>query len=106
MCRFSSFSPARVMAVVALTLLTPFAMAGGSSDVSWSVTIGSPLPMPRMYVPAPVVYMEPQPVYVRPQPVYVRPAPVVHYAPVYYVDEVQYRKPKHRHWKHRHHHDD
>ncbi|HZW12054.1 MAG TPA: hypothetical protein VFF81_02530 [Noviherbaspirillum sp.] len=104
MSRFLSISPSRLFAGLGLSLLAPFALAGGSPDVSWSVTIGSPLP--RVYIPAPVVYVEPQPVYIRPQPVYVRPAPIVHYAPTYYVEEGPYRKSKHRHWKHRHHHDD
>lgn len=107
MSNIPSLLSTKLIAAAVLSLLAPFASAGGQPDVSWSITIGSPVPAPRVYVPPPVVYVEPPPVYVRPQPVYVRPATVVHYAPPYYVEEVRHKKTKHRHWKHPHrHHDD
>jgi PXPV repeat (3 copies) len=68
------------------------AYAGG--NVSWSVTVGSPVyyepapvyvqPAPVYYQPAPV-YVQPAPVYYQPAPVYVRPAPVVVYRPPVFV---------------------
>lgn len=98
-------SASQLIAAATLVIATPFAMAGG--DVSWSVSVGSSYPAPRVYAPPPaVVYVQPQPVYVRPQPVYVQPAAVVHYGQPYYVEEVRHKKMKHRHWKHRHHDDD
>ena len=58
-------------AAMAATLAAGAAQAG---DVSWSVTVGSPRPAPRViYAPPPVVY---QPVYqsvVYTQPVYAIP---------------------------------
>jgi PXPV repeat (3 copies) len=65
------------------------AYAGG--NVSWSVTVGSPV----YYEPAPV-YVQPAPVYYQPAPVYYQPAPpipVVQYRPVYVQPApiVQYR---------------
>jgi hypothetical protein len=96
--------------------------AQANPDVSWSVTIGSPRPAPRVvyapppvvYAPAPVVYA-PAPVYappvvVHPQPVVYHPAPVVvHPRPVYQAYPVYYGHPHpgyrghghgHGHWKH------
>ncbi|MGH8810125.1 MAG: hypothetical protein ACREX0_19785 [Noviherbaspirillum sp.] len=99
-----SLSRLRVLAAATLLIAAPFAMAGGNPDVSWSLSIGSPYPAPRVVYapPPPVVYLEPQPVYVRPRPVYVQPAAVVQYGQPYYVEEVRYKKFKHHHWKHRH----
>jgi hypothetical protein len=94
----------RWVAGAALVLAAPFALAHGP-QVSWSVSVGSGYPAPRVYSPPPVVYIEPQPVYVRPQPVYVAPQPVVvQYGQPYYVEEYRHRKFKHHHW--RHHRDD
>lgn len=83
-------------AAVASTLATGAAFAG---DVSWTVTVGSPRPAPRViYVPPPVIYQPPvvyQPapvVYQRPPVVYL-PAPVVYqpaYPQVVYAQPVQY----------------
>lgn len=100
-----ALSPSRLVAVAAFSMIAPFATASGQPDVSWSITVGSPQPAPRVvYGPPPMVYVQPQPVYIRPQPVYVRPAPVAqYYGPPYYIEEVRYKKLKHRHWK-RHHH--
>lgn len=95
----------RLIAIATLMMIAPFALAGGQPDVNWSITVGSPQPIPRVYAPPPVVYVEPQPVYIRPQPVYVRPATVVQYRQPYYIEEVRYQKERH-HWKHRHHHHD
>jgi hypothetical protein len=110
---------AKALAVAGLVLATPLASAGGHGDVSWSVSVGSSYPAPRVYSPPPVVYVEPEPVYVQPRPVYVQPrpvyvrpgpvvfydAPVVRYGQPYYVEEVRYEKFKHHHWKRHHHHD-
>ncbi len=94
----------RLMAAAALVAAAPFATAGGQPDVSWSISVGSPYPAPRVYAPPPpVVYVQPQPVYVRPQPVYVQPATVVQYGQPYYVEEVRYKKMKRHHWKHHRH---
>lgn len=70
-------------ATVAAALTAGAAQAG---DVSWSVTIGSPRPAPRViYTPPPVVYTPPPVVYT-PAPVVYHPAPVVYsVAPVYRV---------------------
>jgi hypothetical protein len=102
----------KALAAAGLVLAAPLASAGGHGNVSWSVSVGSSYPAPRVYSPPPVVYVEPAPVYVQPRPVYVRPAPVVVYeTPVvrygqpYYVEEVRYRKFRHHHWKRHHHHD-
>ncbi|HEY0846198.1 MAG TPA: hypothetical protein VGE12_12590 [Noviherbaspirillum sp.] len=92
----------RFFAAATLAAIAPFSMAG--SDVSWSISVGTPYPAPQVVAPPPVVYVQPQPVYVRPRPVYVQPATVVQYGPTYYVEEVRPKKMKHRHWKHRHHH--
>ncbi len=94
----------RTMAAATMALASPLAMAG--SDVSWSVSVGSPYPAPQVYAPPPaVVYVQPQPVYVRPRPVYVQPATVVQYGQPYYYVEQGPRKMRHRHWKHHHRHD-
>jgi hypothetical protein len=71
-------------AAVAATALAAGAAQAG--DVSWTVTVGSPRPAPRViYAPPPVVYAPPPVVYV--------PQPVV-YQPVYHVP------PGHlKHWK-------
>lgn len=108
MHKFLTLLPSRLIAAAALAIIAPIAIAGGQPDVNWSITIGSPLPVPRVYVPPPAVYVQPQPVYVRPQPVYVRPAPIVQYGAPYYVKEVRHRKGNRHHWKHHHHrhHDD
>lgn len=90
----------RIIAAVALAVVAPLSMAG--SDVSWSVSIGSPYPA-QVIAPPPVVYVQPQPVYVRPRPVYVQPATVVQYGPTYYVEEGRPKKWKHKHWKHHQH---
>lgn len=101
-----ALSISRLVAIAAFSMATPFTMASGQPNVNWSITVGSP--QASVYAPPPVVYIQPQPVYVRPQPVYVRPAPVMQYGPAYYIEEVRYKKPKHRHWKRHHHghHDD
>lgn len=106
MTKFTTSSTLRLVIGAAFSMLAPFALAGGHPDVSWSISIGSPMPALQVYSPPQVVYVEPQPVYVRPQPVYMRPAAVVHYMQPYYVEETRYKKPKHRHWKHHHRHDD
>ncbi len=63
-------------AAVAATALTAGAAFAG--DVSWTVTVGSPRPAPRViYAPPPVVYAPPPVVYQR---VY---QPVVYAQPVY-----------------------
>ena len=75
-----------VIAAVALagTLVAGLAQARSSSDVQWSVTIGSPVGVPVYTQPVPVytqpvpVYSRPVPVYTRHVPVYTQPAPVVH----------------------------
>jgi hypothetical protein len=55
--------------------------AAQASDVSWSVTIGSPRPAPRViYTPPPVVYTPPPVIY---HPVPVVYHPVVSAPPVY-----------------------
>jgi hypothetical protein len=107
--QFFQSTPFKWIAAGVLALAAPLASA---SDVSWSVSVGSSYPAPRVYAPPPpVVYVQPQPVYVQPAPVYVRPRPVyvqpaavVQYGPTYYVEEGRHRKHKHRHWKHRHDH--
>jgi hypothetical protein len=59
---------------MAVGLLGLFAGAAQAADVSWSVTIGSPRPAPKViYSPPPVVYT--------PAPVVYAPAPVVYAAP-------------------------
>lgn len=94
-----------LFAAAALMMSTSFAIAGGQADVNWSITVSSPQPAPRIYMPPPAVYVQPQPVYIRPQPVYIRPATIVQYDGPYYVEEA--RSKKRHHWKHRHHrHDD
>lgn len=90
--------PIKALAAAAAIMAAPLALAHGP-QVSWSVSVGSAYPAPRVYGPPPVVYVQPQPVYVQPQTVYVAPQPV-YYGQPYYVEEVRYRKFKHRHWKH------
>lgn len=102
MIKFETSAPFRFVVGTVFSVLAPFALASGQPDMSWSITIGSPMTAPRIYGAPTVVYVEPQPVSVRPQPVYVHPVNVVHYMQPYYVEEVRYKKPKHRHWKHRH----
>jgi len=69
-------SKSRLLAAAALVATGAFGVAAAQAheaQVSWSVTIGSPvysLPVPAIVRPAPV--------YVQPAPVYVQPAP--HYA--------------------------
>lgn len=97
------FSGLRLVAAVALVAAAPLAMAHGDSNVSWSVTLGSP----GVYAyapPPPVVYVQPQPVYVRPAPVYVQPATVIQYGQPYYVEGYRRGGPP-GHWRHRHHRD-
>ncbi len=107
------FSTLKLIAATALALAAPFATAHGDPDVSWSVTVGSPRPAPRVYAPPPVytpppvvyvqpqpVYVQPRPVYVRPRPVYVQPATVIQYGQPYYVEEHRHKKHKRHHWKH------
>jgi hypothetical protein len=67
------------LAAAAAALTAGAAQAG---DVSWSVTIGSPRPAPKViYAPPPVVYS--------PAPVVYAPAPVVY-------QHVVYAQPVHR----------
>jgi hypothetical protein len=83
-CFFKEISMKAWMATaaVAAALTAGAAQAG---DVSWSVTIGSPQPAPRViYTPPPVVHAPP--------PVVYHPAPVV-YQPVVYGQPV-YAIPK------------
>ncbi|HEY0857216.1 MAG TPA: hypothetical protein VGE16_09170 [Albitalea sp.] len=88
-----------VIAAVALagTLVAGLAQARSSSDVQWSVTIGSPVGVPVYTQPVPVytqpvpVYSRPVPVYTRHVPVYTQPAPVVHYPRIQ--PYPQYRQP-------------
>lgn len=101
--RKSIFFLLRLCIPAALAMGTSFATAGSQPEVNWSITIGSPQPVLRVYTPPPVVYVQPEPVYIRPQPVYVRPAAVVQYDGPYYVEEARHRKGKRHHWKHRHH---
>lgn len=73
-------------AAAAATVLAAGAAQAG--DVSWTVTVGSPRPAPRViYAPPPVIYQPPPVAY---YPVY-QPVPVV-YQPVYAVPP--------GHWKH------
>ncbi|CAG0945350.1 hypothetical protein GPROT2_03163 [Gammaproteobacteria bacterium] len=69
-----------VVAAMALagTLVAGVAQARSSSDVQWSVTIGTPVGVPVYTQPVPV-YTRHVPVYTRHVPVYVQPAPVAHY---------------------------
>jgi hypothetical protein len=84
------------LSIFAATALTAGAAQAG--DVSWTVTVGSPRPAPRViYAPPPVVYAPPQVVYA-PPPVVYYPAPAV-YQPV----PVVYHVPP-GHWKHRYKH--
>ncbi len=81
-------------AAVAATALASGAVL--ANDVSWTVTIGSPRPAPRViYAPPPVVYSPP--------PVVYYPAPVVYqrvYQPLYQPVPVVYVHPGHaKHWK-------
>jgi hypothetical protein len=73
-----------------MALATGAAQAG---DVSWTVTVGSPRPAPRViYAPPAVIYAPP--------PVVYHPAPVVYHqpAPVYYVSPGHAKKwHKHQH---------
>jgi hypothetical protein len=95
---------------MAAALTTGAAQAG---DVSWSVTVGSPRPAPRViytpppviytpppvvYHPAPVVYAPPPVIYAQPRVIYTQPRVVYAPAPVYHVP------PGHaKHW-YKHHH--
>jgi hypothetical protein len=84
-------------AAVAATAL--LAGAAQASDVSWTITVGSPRLAPRViYTPPPVVYAPP--------PVVYQTAPVVVqrvYQPVVYSQPVVYHMPS-GHWKHGHKH--
>ena len=94
----------RLIAAAALALAAPLAAAGGHPEVSWSISVGSSAPAPRVYAPPPpVVYVQPQPVYVAPRPVYVQPATVIQYGQPYYVEEVRPKRIKRHHWKRSHH---
>lgn len=86
-------------AAAAMTLTTGAAQA---NDVSWSVTIGSPRPAPRViYAPPPVVYAPP--VVYQPAPVVVHRVYQPVYQPVYQAAPVVYHMPP-GHWKHGHKH--
>ncbi len=82
-------------AAMAATLAAGAAQAG---DVSWTVTVGSPRPVPRViYAPPPVVYAPP--------PVVYHPAPVVYqpvYQPVVYAQPVYAIPPGHLKKWHKH----
>jgi hypothetical protein len=66
------------------------ASAAQASDVSWTITVGSPRPAPRViYAPPPVIY-QPPPVVYYPAPVVYHPTPVVA-QPVY--QQVVYAQP-------------
>jgi hypothetical protein len=96
-----SISGFKLLAMAALAMTAPLSMAGGSPEVSWSLSIGSPYyPAPQIYAPPPVVYVQPQPVYVRPRPLYVQPAAVVRYESPYYVEEVRRGERHHHHGRH------
>jgi hypothetical protein len=84
------------MAAMAASVLTAGAAQAG--DVSWTVTVGSPRPAPRViYAPPPVIYAPPPVVYV-PQPVVYQPV----YQPVVYAQPVYRIPPGHlKHW-HKH----
>ena len=70
-------------AIAAIALASGAAQA---NDVSWTITVGSPRPAPRViYAPPPVIYQPPPVAY---YPVY-QSAPVV-YQPVVYAQPVQY----------------
>jgi hypothetical protein len=76
------------------------ASAAQASDVSWTITVGSPRPAPRViYAPPPVIYQPPPVAY---YPVY-QPAPVVHqpaYQQVVYAQPVHGMPPGHmKKWK-------
>ncbi len=98
-------SSLRFVAAAALLASAPLAMAHGGSNVSWSVTLGSPgiyaPPPPVVYVQPEPVYVSPAPVYVRPAPVYVQPTTVIRYGQPYYVQPYGYDRPR-GHWRHRH----
>lgn len=102
MKKFLSISALKLLAMAALAMAAPLSMAGGS-DVSWSLSVGSPYPPPPVYAPPPVVYVQPQPVYVQPRPVYVQPATVVRYGQPYYVEEIRYGRRHHHHGEHHDH---
>jgi hypothetical protein len=98
------FSKENIMKAWMVAAVAATAWAAGSAkagDVSWTVTVGSPRPAPRViYAPPPVVYAPP--------PVVYHPAPPVVYQPVYqpvvYAQPVYAIPPGHRkHWhKHGH----
>ncbi|MBS7807158.1 hypothetical protein [Variovorax sp. PCZ-1] len=88
-------------AVVATAALA--AGAAQANDVSWTITVGSPRPAPRViYAPPPVVY-SPAPVVYQPAPVVVQRVYQPVYQPVYQAAPVVYHMP-HGHWKHGHKH--
>jgi hypothetical protein len=88
-------------AAVAATALA--AGAAQASDVSWTITVGSPRPAPRViYAPPPVVYAPPPVVY-QPAPVVVQRVYQPVYQPVYHAAPVVYHMPP-GHWKHGHKH--
>jgi hypothetical protein len=88
------FSKENIMKAWIAAASAVMALAAGSAtagDVSWTVTVGSPRPAPRViYAPPLVVYAPPQVVY---QPVY---QSVVYAQPAYAIPP--------GHWKHRHQH--
>jgi hypothetical protein len=102
-CFLKEFIMKAWMAAANLSILAATALAAGAAqagDVSWTVTVGSPRPAPRViYAPPPVVYAPPQVVY--------HPAPVVYqrvyqpvYQPVVYTQPGYYIPPGHaKHWK-------
>lgn len=83
---------AHIALAAVATVAAMFANTAQASDVSWSVTVGSPRPEPRgVYAPPPVIYSPP--------PVVYAPVPLVyHAAPVYHVPPGHLKKwHKHRH---------
>jgi hypothetical protein len=94
------------MKAASVSVFAAAALAAGAAqanDVSWTVTIGSPRPAPRViYAPPPVVY-SPPPVVYYPAPVVYQPVyPLVYQpVPVVYSAAPLYRiPPGHaKHWK-------
>ncbi len=80
---------AAIAATATMTLLA--AGAAQANDVSWTITVGSPRPAPRViYAPPPVIYQPPPVAY---YPVY-QPAPVV-VQPVVYAQPGYHIPPGH-----------
>lgn len=114
---FIAIRPTALLLGAAALLAAGVPASARASDVSWSISVGTPAPV---YAPPPVVYVQPQPVYVQPEPVYVaprrvyvQPAPVyvqpgtvVHVAtPPFGYGPPRHARGKHRHHGHRRHHD-